>query len=292
MASESPRNNTPPLTFSLRTMFRIVTCAAVTAAFLTCASRNFEPPALLPAVGIFFITWFAIKRQAGAAVIWFFVTIIFFMIAPISPNVHELRRRGECANHLRNIGDALFAYEQEQHSLPPAFVVDSRGKTLLSWRVSLLPYLDYLPVYEGFRRDEAWNAPRNRVFSQIPISWYLCPDGTAVCPTTNYLAVVGPQTAWPGATGRKLSEIKDPSKTILVIEVANSNINWAEPRDLTIDQIAQGINAPGGLGISSHHPGGVHALFADGHVEFLSENIDPKQLVRMFDIDPSDNPSP
>jgi prepilin-type processing-associated H-X9-DG protein len=95
---------------------------------------------------------------------------------------------------------------------------------------------------------------------------------------TDYVAIVGPNTAWPRAKGSKLSDFKDPSKTILVVEVTNSGISWAEPRDLSLEVIAKGI--------LSNHVGGFDAVFADGHVEFIPDDIDPKKLAEMFEINP------
>jgi prepilin-type processing-associated H-X9-DG protein len=120
---------------------------------------------------------------------------------------------------------------------------------------------------------------------------WVCPSDDVVLSHTSYLAVVGPNTAWPGARTRKLADFADPSKTILVVEVANSGINWAEPRDLYVGQMAAGVNSKAGQGISSAHPGGAEALFADGHIEFIPDDIDPKELAEMFEIRPAAKPA-
>jgi prepilin-type processing-associated H-X9-DG protein len=205
-------------------------------------------------------------------------------------DAHESARQTQCTTNLRQIGSALLSYERAHGRLPPAYLADTVGNPLLSWRVLLLGYLEGQNILDRFDPTQAWNSPGNATPSDFPFGVYRCPC-SEYAPATSYLAVVGPNTAWPGPKGRKLSEIKNPRKTILVIEVANSGINWAEPRDLSIDQVAQGINAKNGLGISSHHSGGANALFADGHVEFLRENLDPKELARMFDVNPPENPT-
>ena len=80
------------------------------------------------------------------------------------------------------------------------------------------------------------------------------------------MAVVGPHTAWPGPTGSKLENFTDgPENTILLVEVAGSDIPWACPRDLCVGQMP---TAPGPHGPSSPHArNGFHALFADGGVQ-------------------------
>ena len=94
---------------------------------------------------------------------------------------------------------------------------------------------------------------------------------------TSYVAVVGPETAWPGITGRKLSEITDdPASTILVLEVAHSGIHWMEPKDLTLDEI---LNS----GLSSDHPLHVNALFADFHVRRVRKDISRRNAEGVVD---------
>ena len=45
------------------------------------------------------------------------------------------------------------------------------------------------------------------------------PDGTD---RTSFVAVVGPETAWPGAETRSKADIRDgPVKTIMVVEMAD-----------------------------------------------------------------------
>ena len=58
------------------------------------------------------------------------------------------------------------------------------------------------------------------------------------------------------------------ANTIALVEVANSGINWLDPRDLSMDQA---INSLG-----SGHYGGANHLFFDGSVHFLQSDIDRK----------------
>jgi prepilin-type processing-associated H-X9-DG protein len=185
----------------------------------------------------------------------------------------------------------LHSYHQAYGSFPPAFVADAHGKPLYSWRLLISPFLDREQLYNAFHLDEPWNGPNNDRISQVHCDQLLCPSEPTVLSHTSYLAVVGPNTAWPGAKGGKLADFKDPSKTILVVEVANSGINWAEPRDLYVGQMAAGVNPKSGQGISSAHRGGANALFTDGHVEFIPDNIDPKKLAEMFELNPPANPA-
>jgi prepilin-type processing-associated H-X9-DG protein len=97
---------------------------------------------------------------------------------------------------------------------------------------------------------------------------------------------VGPHTISDGAQGRKISEITDGlSNTILLVEVADSGISWAEPRDLRFNQIDFSINGREGNGISSYHPGCANVVFCDGTVRILKNTINPQLVKAMAMID-------
>ncbi len=69
------------------------------------------------------------------------------------------------------------------------------------------------------------------------------------------------------------------SKTIGLVEVADSDINWMEPRDMTFEEAVRGVNPPGeGLKISSHHAGGANVGWLDAHVSFLGDRTPPTTL--------------
>ena len=63
----------------------------------------------------------------------------------------------------RAIVGALWEYQLERGSLPPATLVDSRDRALHSWRVLILPYLgeEEGALFEKFDLNEPWNSERN-----------------------------------------------------------------------------------------------------------------------------------
>ena len=122
---------------------------------------------------------------------------------------------------------------------------------------------------------------------------YRCPSNLRhVGNMTSYVAVVGPDTAWPGAQPADREAIRDGvQNTILVVETANASIHWMEPRDLPFSAATAGINAKVGPAISSEHVQaagilscevGANVLFADYHVRFLPENLDGTILTAML----------
>lgn len=79
---------------------------------------------------------------------------------------------------------------------------------------------------------------------------------------TNYLAVVGTQTAWPGARSLASDEVPDGlSSTILLVENQGAGISWMEPRDLAFDTMSFKVNSPDG--VSSKYENSAVAMLDD-----------------------------
>jgi prepilin-type processing-associated H-X9-DG protein len=177
-------------------------------------------------------------------------------------------------------------YEAKNGHLPPAFIVDNNGKPMHSWRVLILPFLDRKDLYDQYDFSEPWNGPHNSRLMRMCPEVFRCPSAKNRDPSaTSYVAIVGNGTAWPGDKGVSLADIKDgPDNTIVLVEVADSDINWLEPRDVTFDQAIRGVNVDKQHGISSNHPGIANVAYADGHVECLSDETPPATLRALLTI--------
>jgi hypothetical protein len=113
-----------------------------------------------------------------------------------------------------------------------------------SWRVLILPFMEQQPVYDKYRFDEPWDGPNNRTLVDERQRAFECPsdhrDRRPDTPYTysNYLAVVGPNTAWLGKKPRSLDDPELRGKghsTVLAVESANTDIRWSEPKDMVAD---------------------------------------------------------
>lgn len=182
----------------------------------------------------------------------------------------------KCTSHLKQLGIAMQNYHDTYRAYPPAYFADADGKPMHSWRVLLLPYLEQGELYKQIRFDEPWDSPHNRKLTEsFRPAVYRCPAATGPATETSYVVVTGPETMFPGDHGLKLREIPDGlSKTISIVEVANSGIHWMEPRDLTLDEALAGINPPNrSPAISSNHNGGAIVGWGDSHVSFLPNDL-------------------
>ena len=205
-----------------------------------------------------------------------------------TPRVAVERPGGpRCPNNLKLIGLALHNYHDQHGCFPPPFLADDQDRPIHSWRVLLLPYLEQEVVYEQYRFDEPWDGPNNGKLAELAIPAFTCPDARGETSTmTSYLAVIGPETAWPGANqSTVLADCLDgTANTLLVVEVADSGIHWMEPRDLHVLQMAPAVNPKAGQGISGPHRRGAWVCMADGSVRFLPESISREELEALLTI--------
>jgi len=222
----------------------------------------------------------------AGAVMGAFGTILIvpgLLVALLLPAVNagrEAARRTQCQNHLRQIGIGLMNYHDQYRSFPPAVVRDADGKAMHSWRVLILPFVERADLYQRYNFDQPWDSPENMLVQMEMPSVFRCPsqipDGDDT--QTAYVAVVGPNTAWPPEGALAQRDFTDGlTNTILLVEVGESGIGWTEPRDAD-EAIFPGPAGMRDLAPSSFHPGGSNVLFADAHVEFIDEDTDPTVL--------------
>jgi len=250
--------------------------------------------------GVAFLRGATSKRQTVERIVILLVIVLCLLclLLPAVQVSREAPRRFQCMNNLKQIGLALLNYHHDHGCFPPAYIPDASGKPMHSWRVLLLPYLEQQALYDQYDFDEPWDGPNNSTLTATGPPNYFCPSdpNPYQMGATNYLAVVGPTAAWAGAKPRRLDDFADgPHATLLVVEVANSGINWMEPRDLSFDRARARVNRKSPGGISSPHvrPGryfyhdytGANVLCADGSIRFLTDDVPPAVLERLLTID-------
>ena len=171
-------------------------------------------------------------------------------------------------------------YESAHGTLPPAYLTDKNGKPMHSWRVLILPYMGYNDLYERYDFSEPWDGPNNRRLAAEMPEVYRCPDYDGDNEfATNFVAVVGEETAWPPGNSVQATDFADGRHhTILIVEVADSDIHWMEPRDMSVNQAITGVNVDRRRGISSNHSGGACVGMADSSIRFLSDDVTPEAL--------------
>jgi len=216
-----------------------------------------------------------------------FLGVVVALLLPAIQSGRESVPRVRCPNNLKQIGLAMHNYHFKYGCFPPAYVADAKGRPLQSWRVLLLPYVEQGGLYDRLKLDEPWDSPHNRSVLQDEgaTQCFHCPSAQNPKDETSYVLIVGPDTISDGPHSMRLEDIKDgPSNTIMIVEVKDSGIHWAEPRDLDFKSMSFRISDPNGKGIGSYHPGIANVAFADGSVRSIRDDIDPKLLKSLITI--------
>ena len=191
--------------------------------------------------------------------------------------VHGPMRRNTCANNLHQVGLALISYEAKYRRFPAAASAEKEGQPPISWRVEILPYFERTDLWNLYDRKHPWNSPRTK---QSPIYVSVCYIARAIPmrskggrQVTLCSWALGRSAGCPIRTGISTTSPHirhvrhDPRR-----RGADSGIQWAEPRDLTVDEFIERLKS----GKRLNHPGGVVVTFCDGHVMFLRADISPK----------------
>jgi hypothetical protein len=191
---------------------------------------------------------------------------------------------------------AVEYYRSVHGCYPPAYLADEDGQPMHSWRVLVLPGLGHQDVYDAYRFDEPWDSPHNRELMS-EVTEFSSPHGNDSPRKpghTAFVALVGPNTMWPGATGRKPNEVRDGmSKTLLLVEAPGRDIPWMEPRDLTLEALTASYREQGGAGLICPHRSQRlfgysrfgNVAFANGRVAVVSESVPLEVLAPLLSVD-------
>ena len=214
--------------------------------------------------------------------------IMLALLLPAVQAAREAARRSQCSNNLKQIVLALHNYHDVYGSFPPAVITDEDGNPMYSWRVAILPFIEQAALFDSYDSNLPWDDPANDFVRMTQIPAYQCPS----CPTTlpnetNYVMITGAGTVGglPNESVSFADIVDGTSCTIAVVEVVGAGIEWAEPRDLSIDELSMQLNDGSGNGPSSFHPGGVNVALCDGSVRFLGDTIDPGTLENLLRYD-------
>ncbi|MDZ7616193.1 MAG: DUF1559 domain-containing protein [Patescibacteria group bacterium] len=230
---------------------------------------------------------------------WFVVmlAVLFVSCVGVWRHCESLASSIQCTNALRKIMLALDSYHQLHGGFPPAQLCDAKGTPVNSWRTLVIPYFWYnftpgRDDYAGpkwYDYAEPWNGPSNIAWEldRTRCEYFQCRANDHRKPAiTDYVAVVGPNTMWPGTEGTTRAADGSDDDKILVIEIVNSDILWMEPRDLTLEEALDAIQPKKSVGIGSYHRDGIHYITVGGEMRTLPHDIDRESLRRLLVREP------
>lgn len=237
------------------------------------------------------------RRLFEASVVMLVLLFLGGLLLPAVSIAREAARRMQCSSHLKGLALALHNYHDVYETLPPAYLTDSIGRPMHSWRVLILPFIEHQSLYEQYRFDEPWDGPHNRTLADHMPRMFACPSNAhrhrGRPTTTSYVAVVGTGTAWPQGRSRSFEEFSDsPADTLLVMEYHAGPSQWMDPREPTDEQAVRAFASPTSRGYGHMHQGffyntayGRNILLADGSLQFVQGHLSEAIAVQLLDVD-------
>jgi hypothetical protein len=197
----------------------------------------------------------------------------------VETGMREVGRRIMSKNNLANIGKALHNYASGLGSFPPGTMTTPQGRALHGWQTYLLPYMYESEITQKINLNKPWNDPANREGFSTYISSYGgighrfgTPPADGYAPSVysaNSRLIGGMQPVKP-------TDIADgASNTIMAGEVIGQLPAWGHPTNWR-DPVAGLGGEPNQFG--SPWKTGVNLLMADGSVQMLSREVDPRVL--------------
>lgn len=231
--------------------------------------------------------------------------VLVALLLPAVQQAREAARRTQSRNNLKQIGLALHNYHDTFNKFPTGTVVESANdvEDRLSWQVSILPYIEQAPLYNGFDMTKPFNKQADDHFVTVRIPVYTNPSlpvprGFEGGGSTDYVGIAGLGVDGPkkkvGDKGagafaydhpRGIRDITDgTSNTLGVGDVSGDRGFWARGGKSTIRPFTVKPYIKGPDGFGGAHTGGGHFLLLDGSVRFVSENIDANVLEALVTI--------
>ena len=214
---------------------------------------------------------------------------LFLLLLPLN-EVREMSGRGMMGLQGKHIGLAIHDFHDRQKVLP----VDLQNAVgpSLSWRVSLCPYIEEMPLYRQFDLTKAWDSPGNRPlvekepFAFRSVLFHESPGNTP------WQAFVGPGTAFDPVAGPLTLARGFPdgtSNTILFVE-AKQQVPWSKPADIPygpgipLPSLGQNYPRRGDWPFCCPVPGRpiFHVCMVDGTVRVMSGDISETVLRAMI----------
>lgn len=174
---------------------------------------------------------------------------------------------------------ALHNYHDVHGCFPPAYLADEHGRPMHSWRVLILPYLEHGDLFNEYDFNEPWDGPNNsRLHDRMP-EMFWAQDAPHSASHTNIVALVGPGTAFPGASSTRLADISDGSQnTILLAETSSRAIPWLAPQDLDVREMSWQVGDSQRPSISSVPWRDPFVAMASGERRALSRALPASEL--------------
>jgi prepilin-type processing-associated H-X9-DG protein len=234
------------------------------------------------------------RRLANVIVVVLILVICAGFTVAAIVRVREAAARISCTNNLKQIGQSVYAYGDENGKLPPVMPnPDLRPEQRLSWIVAIVNYTEATNLYSRMDTAKGWEAEENHFAALMRWRTFECPSfpqgtpvGTLV--PTNYIGVAGlradaatlpkgdPRAGLFGYDREvKPKDIQGRASNLLAVaETGRAEGTWIAAGPPTV----RGLEADGSpyLGRGGQFGGlhwhGTNVLMADGSVRSLNDD--------------------
>ena len=184
-------------------------------------------------------------------------------------------------NNMKQLGLAMHNYaDGTGGTLPAPAVIGKKGKPLLSWRVTVLPYLEQDNLFRQFKLDEAWDSEHNlKVLKDTPMPAVFALPGVTKPgdKETHYRVFVGNGAAFEPLRRMKLpADFPDGTSNTILMATAATSVPWTKPDELAFDpkgDVKKLLMMDGD---------GSNLLFVSGDVRFLRKSLAGENLLRLI----------
>jgi hypothetical protein len=211
--------------------------------------------------------------------------ILVALIVPAIAKVQEAANRTKTLNHLKEIGlaehnhlDTMRFFPSPRHQPQPP----QMNAADLSWRVSILPFLEQDNLFRQFDKNADWNNPNNQRFLPMMPPQYYCLTTEQKLErneqNTFFQYFTGPNTVFPDPLQKAgIAQFPDGTSNTILVAQAQNAVPWSKAEDMALMP-----NGP--LPLPS---GQFLVLLADGSVRTMNRTRVPDPTLRLL-IDPRD----
>ena len=179
-------------------------------------------------------------------------------------------------NNLKQLGLAMHNHDFASGHLPDPATIGEKQNFMLSWRVTILPYIDQNELYKQFKLDEPWDSKHNlKVLKDNPMpDVFAVPDSkNADDKKTHFQVFVSNGALFSHEATTRLVGASDGTSNTIMIAMAEKAVEWTKPDDITYD-----TNADMTKLLWYTKLGVTFANFADGSVRRFNRTMKPATL--------------
>ena len=175
------------------------------------------------------------------------------------------------SNNLKKIALAFCNYESTYANFPASAIIEPKTKKpLLSWRVTILPFIEEEKLFKQFKLDESWDSEHNlKLIKDMP-KIYQNPSSYNQNDEKTYYKVFHGNGAIfdlnkKSPSMSSISNQDGSSNTLLVVE-SEKPVIWTKPEDIEFNP---NNSLPKMLSRTKNFKTGFYCAFADGSVKFI-----------------------